>query len=407
MKPRGREMKNIEGEIWYPYTFDLGRYVTDFEKVIEKILQLDFVLAGFESAGETFAYKQDGSIVWSKFVSSEFGPEHKFAFDNRPNDELKEQALHYLGLYRLAEIHYFSPNYRRYFQYMHFSLFPIVFKVNLGQEDEFLILTPSLKITTTGVLTVTFRLNFCGRTLEDVIKLENLYTLWLKGLALPPELVEINQHIARLYQGVKVNSEAQKFFLDQIKPFEMYKGINLCSVAADGIRFDHIAENYKYLLIEKLFLRRKLKPKDFQRIDRTGYWQCRPSVFLIKFDGQEKKASEILNKRKDDIVRLFNRVYALAQKSRLKELKSLRVLDDFLLLVNRGLTLQIYGHDLIKKIEGQYEGNQLQREKLLLNRGTRVIMDYVDVRHMNLKIWHSCTPRYCSVSKKCYSKDGG
>ncbi len=283
---------------------------------------------------------------------------------------------------------------------MHFSLAPIVFKINLGKEEEFLILLPSLKITTTGVLTVTFRLNFRGRSLEDVIKLENLYSLWLGGLALPPELVEINQHIAALYHGVKINSEVQKFFLDQIKPFEVYQGINLCSMSAEGMRFEHIAENYKYLLIERLFLQRKLRPKDFQRIDRTRYWQCRPSVHVVKYDEQENRASEILSKRKEDVVKLFCRVDAMVEHSQLQELKNLRAVDNYLLFVNKGLTLQVYGYELIKKIEDQYQGNQLQREKLWLNLGTRVIMDYVDTRFMNLKIWHRLVHYDNAISQK-------
>jgi hypothetical protein len=397
-------MKNIEGEIWYPYTFDLGRDVTGFENVINKVLDLDFVLAGFESSGETFAYKENGSLIGSKFVSSEFSPENKFVFNNRPKDELKEQAIHFLGLQRLSEIHHFSANYRRLFHYLHFALAPIVFKVNLGKEDEFLLLLPSLKITTTGVLTVTFRLNFAGRSLEDVIKLENLYSLSLSGLAIPSELVEINQHIAALYNGVKIHSEVQKFYLDQIKPFEVYQGINLCSMSAEGMRFEHIAENYKYLLIEKLFLHRKLKPKDFQRIDRTGYWQCRPSVHVFKYDEQEKRASEILSKRKEAVVKLFNRVDVSVEHSQLQELKNLRIFDDYLLFVNKGLTLQVYGYERIKEIEDQYQGNQLQMAKLWLNLGTRVIMDYVDNRFMNLKIWHQLIHYDNALSQKSLIK---
>jgi hypothetical protein len=381
-------MENIEGEIWYPYTFDLGRDVKDFEKIIDKILELDFVLAGFDSTNETIVYKEKGLIKKTRFVSSEYGPENKYVIENRPKDKLIEKAIHFLGLFRLSEIHHFSANYRHFFQYLRFNLSPIVFNIELNGKDELIILEPSLKITTTGILTVTFRLQFTRKNLHEVIKLENLYSAWLKEIAIPSELVSINQNIASLYHGSKINSQTKKFYLDQIKPYEVYEGINLCSVAADGLRFEHIAENYKYLLIEKLFLGRILKPKDFQKIDRTSYWQCRTSVHIVKYDNQEVNASAILDKRKATLFKLFNRVELPVEHSELMELKNLRVFDDYLLFVNRGLTLQVYSSKQIIEIEEKFKNDQMQREKLWLILGLRVIMDYIDVRFMNLKMWH-------------------
>lgn len=381
-------MENIEGEIWYPYTFDLGGYLTDFEKIIDRILKLDFVLAGFDSTTETIVYKENDLIKKARFISSEYGPENQYVIENPPKDKLKEKAIHFLGLFRLSEIHHFSANYRHFFQYLRFNLSPIVFNIELKGKDELIILEPTLKITTTGTLTVTFRLKFLGRNLTEVLKLENLYAIWLKEIAIPPELVSINQHIAALYHGIKINSQAQQFYLNQIKPFEVSEGVNLCSVEADGLRFEHIAENYKYLLIEKLFLNRKLKEKDFQKIDRTRYWQCRTSVHIMKYDNQENKASEILDKRKETLFRLFNRVDLTVEHSKLIELKNLRVFEDHLLFVNIGLTLQVYCSNQIKEIEEKFNNDQIQTEKLWLILGIRVIMDYIDVRFMNLKMWH-------------------
>lgn len=393
-------MNNIEGEIWYPYTFDLGRNVTEFDKMIGKILDLEFVLAGFDSVDETFAYKENGLLVRSQFSSSEYGPENKFDFDNRPNNELKERAILFLGSCRLSEIHLFSGNYRRHFQYVRFSLSPIVFRVNLGQKDEYILLEPSLRITTTGVLTVTFRLNFSKRNLGDVIKLENLYSISLRGLALPSELLEINQTLAAFYHGVKFTSEVKKTLLEQIVPFEVGEGIKLCSVSAEGMRFEHIAENYKYLLIERLFLGRPFKRKDFHKLDRTSYWQCRPSVFIFKYDEQENRGSAILINRGETIAKLLNRVPDEVPRPQIEKLMNLRSLDDSLLFINKGLMLQIYGNDIVRKLEDQYEGKHLRSEKLWVNLGIRVIMDYVEVRYMNLKIWFQVLYSFNAISQK-------
>src|SRR3989304_3516086 len=164
-------MKNIEGEIWYPYAFDLGRYVNDFEKIIYKLLKLDFVLAGFDSTSETIVYNENDLIKKARFISSEYGPENKYVIENPPKDKLKEKAIHFLGLSRLSEIHHFSTNYRHFFQYLRFNLSPIVFNIELKGKDELITLEPTLEITTTGILTVTFRLKFSGRNLLEVIKL--------------------------------------------------------------------------------------------------------------------------------------------------------------------------------------------------------------------------------------------
>lgn len=170
-------MKILEGEIWYPYTYDLGRHVVDFEEVIPKLLEYDFFLAGFDSVEEKIYFKEDGKSFISQFYSSEFFPELKFNIESAPKSALKKRAAEFLGSYRLSEINHFSTNYRNHFQYFRFVLFPVAFKIIPKIKDSFLLLVPIMTISTTGILTVTFRLGFRNISLNQLIRLENLYTV--------------------------------------------------------------------------------------------------------------------------------------------------------------------------------------------------------------------------------------
>lgn len=199
----------------------------------------------------------------------------------------------------------------------------------------------------------------------------------------------IHQHLAALYHGLDVKTEEYKDIIGALKPFEPYENIKMSIGTAENIRFAHIAGNYKYLIIEKLFFDRKLKESDFDKIDRTSYWQCRPTIFIHKFEGQGEKARYIYSKNKSMLIKLLLRSSKSVGKERLHPLRNLRTFDDYLLFANIGITLKVYSGDVVDALEHKYNGERLQNEKLWLNLGIQVIMDYIHVLFMNLKVWEN------------------
>lgn len=382
-------MKKLEGEIWYPYTYDLGQYVIDFEGVFPKLLEYNFFLAGFNSVEEKTYFKENEKLFVSQFYSSEVAPEQRFAIETVPKSTLKKTAVEFLGLYRLSEINHFGDKYREYFQYLRFVLFPTFLKIEPQIKERFLLLIPIITISSTGILTVTFRLKFRNISFKQLLRLENLYEENIRSVALPQEVMLLHQHLAALYHGLDVKTEVYQDLINVIKPFNLPEDIKMSCGTAENMFISQIADNYRYLIVEKLFFKRKLKESDFENMHRTTYWQCRPSVFVHKFEGQGRKANDIFSKKKESLLKLFFRSDTRARDEHLHSLKNLRAFDDYLLFANVGLTLKIYSKSTSDSLERKYEGNRLQNERLYLNLATQVIMDYIHTLFMNLKVRES------------------
>lgn len=382
-------MKKLEGEIWYPYTYDLGRNVVDFEETIQKLFEYNFVLAGFNSVEEKIYFKENEKLFVSQFYSSEFALEQRFTIEAVPKNELKKNSVEFLGFYRLSEINHFGDNYRVYFQYLRFVLFPAFLKIKPQIKERFLLLVPIITISSTGILTVTFRLKFRNISFKQLLRLENLYTETIRSVALPQDVMLLHQHLAALYYGLDVRSETYQDMANAIKPFNLPEDIKMSCGTAEGVVISQVADNYRYLIVEKLFFKRKLKESDFEDIHRTTYWQCRPTVFVHKFEGQGRKANDIYSRKKESLLKLFLRSDTKARNEHLHSLKNLRTFDDYLLFANVGLTFKIYSTSISDSLDSKYGGKRLQNEKLYLNLSTQVIMDYIHTLFMNLKVWES------------------
>ncbi len=379
-------MEIDQGAIWYSYTYDLGLDVKDTEHITQKALKEDYCLVGFSAPHETIFYKENADIIETSFVSSEYRVENRYVVSSVPQDAYVKKLVHFVSLYRLAEIHAFSKKFREDTEYSLLVLNPIFIEAKISNQNKHLILSPFIKITKAGVLILTFRYSLEKIDLQELIAIDNLFRSEIITVGIPENIAKAHFHLASLYHGLSPSSHEYKEHIEAIKAKKFAERINLYIGTAENITFENVAEDYLFSLTECLFLKKRPSNKDSIKLSRARYWQARHTVYLQEFSSQMDSATKTLEATQEAIQRILNRVNIPSEKGDLNDCIDLRHFEDYFLVMNRGLTIKAYSKQFIENSLNKWPEEERSRAWLWSNLETQVVIDYIHQIFMELKI---------------------
>lgn len=375
-----------QGEIWYSFIYDLGLDVKDIESIAKRSLKEDYCLVGFSAPHENIYYKEQEEIIKVTFSSSEYTIENKYVISNAPKDTFVAKMVHFVSLYRLAEIHAFSEKFREDTEYLLLVLCPIFIEAKINNQSKRLILFPIIKITKAGVLILTFRYSFENIDLNELIGIDNLFRSEIITIGIPENVAKTHLHLASLYHGLDPSSREYKEHMEAIKATKFADRINLYIGTAEGITFENVAEDYLFSLIERLFLKKRLNFKDFAKLARARYWQARPTIYLQSFSSQMDSATKTLEVTQAAVQKILNRVNIPSEKGHLNDCIDLRHFEDYFMVMNRGITIKAYSKQFVENLLNKWPEDDRARGWLWSNLETQVVMDYIHQIFMELKI---------------------
>jgi len=344
-----------EAEIWYIYTYDLGRELTGNKSVLRDFLSMDSALAIIDFNSDIMAIKENGSVIGTDLVMGEGYFPHTISFEAGTNgkSDFHREKISELVTFKMAQFtQAFTGDYNREPDFYRAVLNPTPLEFYSPDGNFEVVFEPFIRMNYSGIIFIELRLIVNDVNVKRFVDLTNLNLLPIVGGGWTKEQCIINQHLAAIYHNIEFKSKSYKEIINDIEDYEDYAdmsayspGLRLISFAfriEDSFFLKNFAENLRYLCLQKLFGTRLASIKDFVKFYRSSYWQLTKFLSLRDFINQRSDNNTNYWRNLEVIKRVFYCVYE-PEISGVPPLEdSPRLFDDYLVFVNPGMYLKIY-----------------------------------------------------------------